>query len=254
MSVRRNWKTIHDTSKWALLVVIPLVLMVHLVAQTLAADTVESRKMKRQIAIMEQVLDQVLLESPNFLVSGGKNTRGVYISEFGALFTFEASLIQKDWDMKSFSRGFKYEVDDEGNKVIIWEDPDHKKPGHEDDEEMEDEDPDADADADADAHEERSRAKARAKRLQEKLGNQEDLYERGKKEILDVLLEYGDTITSLNDNQWVAVVGFLKDSNFFVKNKLSRVVMKAQMRDLRAYTAGQLSEQSMIAKVVQEEY
>ena len=97
-------------------------------------------------------------------------------------------------------------------------------------------------------------AKERAKRLAKKLNNQEALYDRGKKEVLEVLMEYGETLTGLGDDQWIAIVGFLKDSKYFTESKISRLVMKAKMRDLRAYSAGQLTEQAMIAKVVQEEY
>ncbi len=248
MRDRRNRKMVHDVSKWAILVAIPLLLLVHLVAQSLAADTAETRKMKRQIAVMEQVIDQVLVDSPNFLVPGRDNTRGIYLPEFGALFTFEASLIQKDWDVGSMFSQFNFEVDDQGDKVIIWKGKGAKLGA--DTLALEE----LDEDAQAEAAEDKARAKARAKRLAEKLSNQEDLFDRGKKEILEVLMEYGETMTGLADDQSVAVVGFLKDSKYFTEHKISRVVMKAKMRDLRAYASGSLSEQAMVAKVVQEEY
>ena len=249
MRVRRNGNAVHDTSKWALLVVIPLALLVHLAARSLAADTVETRKMKRQVAVMEQVIDQVLLDSPNFLVSGGENARGIYLPEFGALFTFEASLITKDWDLSALGSGrFDLEVDDQGDRVIIWKDKKAKGAGDQEEEQAESKDDEA--------HEkdDQRMAKERAQRLAKKLNNQEALYDRGKKEVLEVLMEYGETLTGLGDDQWIAIVGFLKDSKYFSESKISRLVMKARMRDLRAYSAGQLTEQAMIAKVVQEEY
>jgi hypothetical protein len=240
-----------DVSKWAILVAIPLTMLVHLVAQSLAAETVESRKMKRQVAVMEQVLDQVLVDSPNFLVPGRDNTRGIYLPEFGALFTFEASLLQKDWDLTSFGH-FNFEVDDQGDKVIIWQDKD--KDGEMDEDAEAAEDAEEAEEHAKEAAEEARKSKERAKRLAKKLASQEDIYDRGKKEILDVLLEYGETLSGLGDEQSIGIVGFLKDSKYFTENKISRLVMKAKMRDLRAYTSGQLTEQAMIAKVVQEEY
>ena len=247
MRVKRNWHAVHDVSKWAILVAIPLTLLVHLVAQSLAAETPESRKMKRQVAVMEQVLDQVLVDSPNFLVPGRDNTRGIYLPEFGALFTFEASLLQKDWDLSAFGH-FDFEVDDQGDKVIIWKDKSAKG-----DEDAEEEQAESDEEKDREK-DEKGMAKDRARRLAKKLSSQEGLYDRGKKEIVDVLMEYGDTLTGLGDEQWIAIVGFLKDSKYFTENKISRLVMKAKMRDLRAYMSGRLTEQAMISKVVQEEY
>ncbi len=249
MRVKRNWNAVHVVSKWAILVAIPLTLLVHFVAQGLAAESPAARKMKRQVAVMEQVLDQVLVDSPNFLVPGRDNTRGIYLPEFGALFTFEASLIMKDWDLSMFGQfDFEVEVDDQGDKFIIWKDKSQKDKDEEDAEAAEEDEDNAAADEDE------KRAKERARRHAKKLSNQEDLYDRGKKEILDVLLEYGETLTGLGDEQWIAIVGFLKDSKYFNENKISRLVMKAKMRDLRAYMSGSLTEQAMIAKVVQEEY
>ena len=52
-------------------------------------------KLERQIDVMEGAIDDMLVDSPNFLVHGGDNARGLYIDEFGVIFTFDASLVSE---------------------------------------------------------------------------------------------------------------------------------------------------------------
>jgi hypothetical protein len=47
-------------------------------------------KALRQLGVMEQIIDKVLLDSPNFLVHGRDNTHGLLIEPVGAVFTFDA--------------------------------------------------------------------------------------------------------------------------------------------------------------------
>lgn len=64
----------------------------------------KSRKIDRQIYLFERVLDDVLVESPNFLVRSGDPSRGSYIEGRGAVFDFRTSLVggQSDsgWKMR----------------------------------------------------------------------------------------------------------------------------------------------------------
>lgn len=55
-------------------------------------------RLDRQIGIFEKVLDDMLVESPNFLVQSRENTQGTYIDGLGALFTFRTSLNSRHWD------------------------------------------------------------------------------------------------------------------------------------------------------------
>jgi hypothetical protein len=72
--------------------------------------------------------------------------------------------------------------------------------------------------------------------------------------MIDVLLDYGDTITSLDDSQWVAVVAQLIESDYFEANKISHLILKAKISDLRAYAADKINEKEMITRIVEEEY
>jgi hypothetical protein len=83
---------------------------------------------------------------------------------------------------------------------------------------------------------------------------QAELYEAGKAELTEALMDYGETLTGLGDSEWVAIAAFLRDSDFFVSSKISTLVLKANIGDLRAYSQGNLSEKAMAGKIVQEEY
>jgi hypothetical protein len=204
-----------------------------LVSEAFAVEPPASRKMMRQIDVMERIIDQVLIDSPNFLVSGRGTTRGLYIEDYGAVFTFSASLVHKgkNWNF-DFSNGFKL-MDDNGRRVIVV-DPD------------EDVDPD-DIDAALDDEEDDS-GMSRSERQEERL------YRRGKAELVDLFLDYGDTLTTLEDGQWVAIVAFLKDSSFFTDQRISRLALKAKIDDLRAFSSEKISEKELVKRIVEEEY
>jgi hypothetical protein len=192
----------------------------------LAQDRSSSRKALKQISVMEQILDQVLIESPNFLVPGRGNARGIFLEEFGVLLTFEASLVQRDWDDWNWKNEFKIEKDENGERIIVIPDP-----GEDGDAENEDSGKDS----------RRRPSEAR-------------LYEGGKEEIEEMILDYGSTLSTLDDSHWIAVAAFLKDSDYFLDNRISRLVIRARMKDIRDYDAGNLSEDDMRAKLIEEEY
>ena len=200
-----------------------------------AQDGKVTRKLKKQIAVLERVLDEVLVDSPNFLVGSRRNTHGLYLDEFGALFSFEASLISQDDDFPfgvsfgDWGKGFTIDRED-GKITIIWD--------KDEDGDGEDDVLVIDKDEMREKHEERQR----------------ELYEAGKAELTEALMDYGETLTTLRDDQWVALAAFLRDSDFFAHNKISTLVFKARLSDLRAYAQGDISEDAMAKRVVQEEY
>ena len=93
-----------------------------------------SVKVMRQVRIMEGIVDKVLLDSPNFLVHTGNNTHGLYIPEYGAIFTFEASLTSGMFGLGKLNINipqFEVKTDENGDKTIIMKniekDKDKKK-------------------------------------------------------------------------------------------------------------------------------
>ncbi len=204
-----------------------------LVSEAFAVEPPANRKMERQIDVMERIIDQVLIDSPNFLVSGRGTTRGLYVGSYGAVFTFSASLVERGehrWDF-NFKDGFHIE-DKDGRRVIVLDPDDLEDLEDLDEEELDDLD----------------RTGRRGDRVQERL------YKRGKAEMVDVLLDYGDSISTLQDGQWVAIVAYLRDSSYFVDQKISRLVLKAKIDDLRSYAGGRISEEELVKRIVEEEY
>lgn len=183
-----------------------------------------TRKISRQVGVLEKVLDQVLLDSPNFLVPGRNNARGIFLDEFGVLLTFEASLVNKDGSGFDFEwpGGYRIEENEKGDKVIVIP----KRSGSDEDEE---------------GRSPRRSGEAR-------------LYERGKIELREALLDYGDTVTGLGDEHWIAIAAYLKDSEFFVNERISRLVIRVRMRDIRAYASGKIDEKTVLSRFQETEY
>ncbi len=192
-------------------------------ATAAAADSPVSKKLKRQIGVMEKVMDEVLVESPNLLVFSSEATRGVYLDEFGVLFTLEASLVEdgakrRNWFFKQL------QIEEKDGKIVI-----HRGDDEKDDVDVED--------------------------LQDDQNDRHQvLYEKGKAELVETLLDYGETLTGLRNDQWVAVAAFLKGSGYFLDQHISRLVLKARMSDLRAYGSERISEATMRNRLVIEEY
>jgi hypothetical protein len=206
--------------------------------QAAAVEPPPSRKMTRQIEVMEKIIDQVLLDSPNFLIRSTPVARGTYLPGTGILFTFDASLVEHDWsdrDLKkwNFGKGFRVEERD-GKRVIIIDDEGNLERDDiiGDDGEIEDS-----------LQDWRDKRRERTERV----------YVRGKTEIVDVLLDYGDTVT-LEPGQWVIVMGFLTDEDFIDRNRFSRLILKAKAGDLQSYAAGKISEEEMVKRIVEKEY
>lgn len=195
-----------------------------------AADPPDA-KVERQIGVMEKILDKVLIDSPNFLVGGGgENTRGLYIEEVGALFTFEAALTNNGFDVKSYlhSLGNRFEVktDEDGNQIIVIKKD--KEAGR------------------------KGRGAAEDLEALEDLDDGARTLALGRDELVQALLDYGETLSALDDEQWVIVAAFLP-SHDPRHEGTERLVMRARMADLRAYSEGRLGEQEMRQKIRIEE-
>ncbi|MBD3334884.1 MAG: hypothetical protein GF355_05160 [Candidatus Eisenbacteria bacterium] len=203
-----------------------------------AADKDLTDKLKLQINVMEKVFDEVLVDSPNLLVYSSNPTHGLYLDEFGVVFVFEASLVDKgmDWEkhMPSFLKNFTIESED--GKIIIYQGDDE------------------DADEDSEGKEEKD-LKESVRDLEEKKKRMDaELYAKGKEELIEALVDYGDTMTRLDDAQWVAIAAFLKNSDYFLTNRISQLLLKAKLEDLRAYSSEDISRDELISRVVVEEY
>jgi hypothetical protein len=172
-------------------------------------------------------------------------THGLYIDEFGALFSFEASLVDRDEETPwpDGMEGYSFDTDENGNVIIRRTKPPKGKG------------PETPTPPTPPKPGETPKATPAPRAwIDREAGKQARLYETGKAEIIDTLIEYGDSMDGLRDNQWLCFAAFLKNSDFFLENRISRLVIKAKMSDLRSYAQGRIDRKAMVAKVVQEEY
>jgi hypothetical protein len=230
-------------------------------------------KLKRQIRLMETVIDETLLDSPYLLVFSNSPTQGIYLGDYGVIFTLEASLVSDGLffggpEAFTVLRNIRIGTED-GRVVILSDDSDD-----EDDslrrlrERLRERDEDEDAEADREDEDEWDDEEgddiiidfygADGKSLRELREDQEERaresYEEGKQELIDVLIGYGDSMTRLEDDQWVVIAAFLQQDDFFEEQGLSRLILKARMSDLRAFGRERISAEEMTGRVVIEEY
>ncbi len=188
-----------------------------------------ARKLDRQIGVFESVVDEMLVDSPNWLIRSRDDARAVYVDGYGIVLTFEASLVDRDYHFngKWWKKLFR------GDRVVIRID--------DDDDEIEIEGLDDEDLKDIQEINEKLNQKA--------MSRQEKRYQRGKTEIIDVLLDHGDFLTSLKNEDWLEVVAVLHDADYFEDNDLHRLSMRIKMKDLRDFADDKLSEENVIKKI-----
>jgi len=211
------------------LVAAGLLVLVPMATEVRAQSPNRDRKMNREIHVMENILDQVVIDSRNVLVPSRHSVHGVYLPEFGVMFTTEASLLHRDWD---WDHDWNWRnIEHKGDKIII-----HKNS-------WEDEDDDDDV-----------RDKSGKTWSQRRKERSEKLYTQAKVELIDALLDYGDTISGLKDTESIGLTVYLGDDDYFDDLNFSRLVMKARMSDIRAYSEGRIDRKQMEARLTLDEY
>jgi hypothetical protein len=201
----------------------------------LAQDKLSS-KLQKKIRVMEMVIDEMLVDSPNILVFSSEPSTSIYIEEFGVIFAFDASLARDEYYMQGWLKDLQdihIETDDDGN-VHVYKSKKKVKVKDEDEDEVEEIDI------------EEMKEKAAAKEAEQ--------YAGGKDEIIDTLVDYGDTLTELDDDQHVAIAVSLGKADFFEEADISRLVVKVKVRDLRSASAGRLSREDLRKRVTVTEY
>jgi len=223
----------HEVQRFCVAAGLAVVLGGGCLSGTAVADP-PSAKLTKQIGVMERILDGVLIDSPNFLVYSQKNTHGVYLDEFGVLFCFEASLINRNENQEWWKDlGKKFKVYTQDGKTII---------------DLQNDDKDKDSDKDVEVPFDGKEWKEKHEKAQQ------ELYEHGKAELAEALADYGETLGALRADQKVAVTALLRDSDFLAENEISTLVLTAKVSDLRAYASGNISDKEMRSRIVTEEY
>ena len=80
-----------------------------------------------------------------------------------------------------------------------------------------------------------------------------ELYEAGKAELIDWLLDEGTTLGALGDGQYVTICARMNDEDLKHEKKIERLTLRAKIDDLKAYADDKLSETEMKARIVIEE-
>jgi hypothetical protein len=195
----------------------------------------DSRRMDRQIELFERVVDDMLVESPNWLVQGRHETRGRYRSGEGARFSFDAGLVYRGWRGSFGGKWWKSFLHDDGDVIVIdrddWEDMDDK-----------------------DIAELRRDSKESRKKYDERvMKRQTRLYDRGKTEMVELLADFGDLLSTVPDNETVQLVAYLDDDEYFVEKDIRQLTMTVKMSDVRAFANGSLDEKKFGERVKVEE-
>jgi hypothetical protein len=198
----------------------------------LASGPASPEKLGRQIGMMERTIDRFLVDSPNFLVTSGKNACGFYFADYGVVFTFNAQ-INDNWNWGGdwfFGPGSHITVTTEdGERQIII-----KKNGgkHWDIKRLVGDDEDEDEDVTIDTVK---------------------LYERGKEELVEMLLDEGENLGAIPGGQYVMIAARMNDDDLKHEKKITRLTLKAKIDDLKAYGDDKLSETEMKSRIVIEE-
>jgi hypothetical protein len=207
-----------------------------LVAVTATAAEDSASRLDRKVRVMERVLDEVLIQSPNVMVSSGGVTRGLVLDGYGALFTLDAR-VGTDYFMALPAAPLPPKPG-EGTETEIIIAPRVRHRGDTGEIEVESWD--------------EWREESKEKHAEQ--------YKEFKSELIDALIDYGATLTELANDDWVAVAAFL-DSRVLFRGSEGlfggggggRLVVKVKMGDLRKYASGSLSRDAVIGKVVIEE-
>jgi hypothetical protein len=198
-----------------------------------AGDPPGGKVIQRQVRIMERVVDEMLIDSPNWLVSGRDDTRGYYIPGHGAIFSFDATLVGSDWSGSGSWSGLRALGRHMG---FFWND--------------DEDDWDRDRDRESD-----DRGDAKDRDMRDRyLDREARRYEHGKQEVVDVLLDFGDVLEGLKDDEWVTIVAYLGNADYFYDEDLENLVVKGKMRDLKAYAGDKVKRDEMMKRITIEEY
>ena len=193
-----------------------------------ASDPPYSDRIRHQIGSMEKSLDHLLLDSSNFLVQRGRNAHGVYIPDYGLILTFNAAINADDSCVEIFG-------DDDDARVVIR--------------------------SGARSHHQGNRTMLRllgvnvgSHRHRHGADDSIELYQDGKAELVEMLLDQAGTLSSLPAGQWIVVSGYVDDETLREEKKITRLVLRVRTDDLKAYDDRKLSDADATAKIQVEEF
>jgi hypothetical protein len=169
----------------------------------------------------------MMLDSPNFLVQRGRNAHGVYLPDYGLILTFNAAINADDSYVEILGDGDDSHVvirsgdrwHHHGNQTVLrllgLNVGSHRHHGDADD--------------------------------------PLELYQEGKAELVEMLLDQAGALSALPAGQWVVVSGSVDDETLRAEKKITRLVLRVRTDDLKAYADRKLSDEEATARIQVEE-
>lgn len=191
-----------------------------------ASDPLDSDQIHHRVRSMEKALDHLMLDSPNFLVQRGHNAHGVYLPDYGLIVTFNAAINADDSYVEIFG-------DDDDSRVAIrsWDRSHH--------------------------HGKRTVMRLFGVNVGSHCHHDEDdpleLYQGGKAELVELLLDEAGTLSNLPAGQWVVISGYVDDDALREEKNVARLVLRVRTDDLKAYAEKKLSDEEAAGKIQVEE-
>lgn len=192
-----------------------------------ASDLPGSDRINHQVRSIEKALDHLMLDSPNFLVQRGHNAHGDYLPDYGLILTFNAAINADNGYVEIFG-------DDDDSHVLIrsgdrW-------------------------------HHHENRTVLRmlgvnvgSHRHHDAADDPLELYQEGKAELVEMLLDQAGALSALPAGQWVVVSGSVNDEMLREEKKITRLVLRIRTDDLKAYADRKLSDEEAAGKIQVEE-
>ena len=218
-----------ELRKLACGIFLSLLAVVLIAGSATASGPSNPEKLGRQIGHLERALDEALVDSPNLLVTSGRNASGFYVPDFGVVFTFNARLVDELYQVHDLSFGpgadLKITKDDNGDRQIIIRKGKHWDLGH----------------------------ALHIKGDGDELHDTVELYDSGKEELIDLLMDEGGNLGTVPDGQSVMICARMDDDDLRREKKIQRLTIKAKIDDLKAYADDKLTKEEMKARIVIEE-
>lgn len=202
-------------------------------------QTLEDR-LQRQVRVVEKGIEEMLVDSPNLLVTTPHPVRGITLEGYGAVFSFDASLIGDGWGSLAGSWASRFSADKRrilirkggkagarvfslhGNDLFV--DGGEDEPGDSEDRRG----------ADAEESEEPDEATLRRSRA--------ETYEKAKEELVQALLDYGATLSALPAGASVRLVACFDGLELSEDRTIHQLSVAASIDDLRAFGSGSASD------------
>lgn len=228
-----------------------------LIGSTPASAGDRPTKLERQIEVMERAIDEMLVDSPNFLVSGKNVTEGFEDEGSGVLFLFSASLTDWWWDEDGRHRSWSFwpfekqkritiRRSDDGNKSIYLDDHGEIiiKDGEVSIRSKDGEVLELEASPGSDKSDQKDKVDRGTRR-----DRQWKKYERARDELVMVLMDYGEVLSALPAGQQVKIMAKFSDLDLPKDKKIRKLTVKASIDDLRLYADGKIDEAQMRSRI-----